>query len=459
MTTKLLPVVWSKGVFLSPQHLQAQDRYIEDLLHFQFSSLVYKPWGFTDLHIDGAALANGVLTIARAAGVFPDNLAFDIPDADDAPPSRTMEDCFPEGRQRTMFYLAVPERRSSGVNVSLNRDGMSARFISEQRMMRDENSGSLLERPVSLARKNLRILAEGENSSGSVVLPFLAIEKTEAGLYRPEAKYVPPTLDIHSSAALLAIAKGMLELLVARASQLAGARRQRNDSLADFSAADVANFWLLYTMNTELPEFRHMLEAERVHPEALFRVMLRLAGSLMTFSSRYDHRDLPRYDHLAPGQAFGLLDAMLRELLETVVPSNFVALPLKAVRPSIYATAIDKDQYFQDSRFYLAVTADMKEPDLIQRFGQLAKVASATHIENYIRQAVPGLRMVHVPVPPRAIPVKLRYQYFSLERAGDVWEAITRARNLAVYLPDEIMNPQMELIVLLAAQDGNRASR
>ncbi|MGI4757774.1 MAG: type VI secretion system baseplate subunit TssK [Janthinobacterium lividum] len=448
---KLLPVVWSKGVFLSPQHLQAQDRYMEDLLRFQLAAVQYKGWGFTQLQIDGLALSEGALSVLTASGVFPDNLSFDIPDADEAPLAKPIEECFAEGRQRCMFYLAVPERRQAGINVSTSRDGVSARFFSEQRMIRDENSSALMERPVALARKNLQILAEGENSAGSVLLPLIAIEKTEGGLYRPDPKYVPPVLDIHASAVLMGIAKALVELLVARSSQLAGARRQRNDSLADFSAADVANFWLLYTMNTEVPGFRHMLDAERVHPETLFRAMLRLAGSLMTFSSKYDLRDLPRYDHESPGQVFGLLDALLRELLETVVPSNFVALPLKLLRPSIYATAIDKDQYFQNSRFYLAVAADMKEPDLIQRIPQLAKVSSATHIENYIRQALPGIRMRHVQTPPRAIPVKLHYQYFSLEQTGEVWEALVRARNFAVYVSDEVVNPQMELIILLSA--------
>lgn len=456
--TKLLPVVWSKGVFLSPQHLQAQDRYMEDSLRFHLTALCPYPWGFTRVQIDSAALAAGVLSVTEASGSFADNLPFDIPEADDAPASRVIEGCFTDGRQRCQFFLAVPERRAAGINVSLSRDGMSARFLSEQHMLRDENSGTLLERPVSLARKNLQILAEGESTAGSVVLPLITIEKTEAGLYRPEPRFVPPMLTLQGSPVLASITKGLVELLVARSSQLAGARRQRNDSLADFSAADVANFWLLYTMNTELPEFRHMLESGSTHPEKLFGAMLRLAGSLMTFSSHYDQRDLPRYEHAASGQAFVLLDAVIRELLETVVPSNFVALPLKEMRPSVFATAIDKDQYFKDSRFYLAVSADMKEAELIQRFGQLAKVASATQIEGYIRQAMPGLRMVHVPVPPRAIPVKLRYQYFSLERTGEVWESVVRARNLAVYAPDELVNPQMELIVLLASPDDKRIS-
>ncbi len=451
--SKLMPIVWSKGVFLSPQHLQAQDRYFTDLLRFNADALTFQGWGFTELQLDGAALATGTVAITSAVGLFPDKLSFDIPSSDAAPSSRSIEECFRDGRLRCHFFLAVPEHRPAGLNVSGARSGINTRFFSETQMVRDENTAVTAERPIALARKNLQILAEGESTAGFILLPLVVIERTEAGLYRQDPRYVPPVADIHASTFLAGICRGLVELLVARSSQLAGARRQRNDSLADFSASDVANFWLLYTMNTHLPELRHLLESRNVHPEVLFRAMLRLAGSLTTFSSRFSSSELPRYNHEQLGQMFGLLDALLRELLETVVPSNFVALPLKLVRPSIYATSIDKDSYFQQTRFYLAVTANMPEPELIRRFAQLVKVSAATHVENYIRQALPGLRMIHVPVPPRSIPVRLRYQYFSLEATGEVWEGVKRARNLAVYTPDEINDPQMELIVLLAAPE------
>ena len=52
--------------------------------------------------------------------------------------------------------------------------------------------------------------------------------------------------------------------------------------------------------------------------------------------------------------------------------------------------------------------------------------------------------------PPAAIPVKMNYQYFSVSQSGGPWEAILRARNLAVYVPDDFRNPQMELIILLS---------
>lgn len=449
---QLQPVVWSKGVFLSPQHLQAQDRFFEDNLRFLSNALAFRNWGFSSLQMDAAGLSQGRLTVSHAAGVFPDGLMLDMPASDTPPGSRTLDECFHPGTNTCTFYLAVPQERPGGVNVALQRGSASTRFYSELQMLRDENSSGI-EKPVSLARKNLQILADGENLEGSVLLPLARIERTEAGGYRHDPQYVPPLLNLKASELLTSILRGLIETLISRSSQLAGSRRQRNQSLADFSSSDIANFWLLYTINSHLPVTRHLLDARQVHPESLFLEMLSLAGSLTTFSSKIEPRDLPKYEHEQLGSCFLALDAAITELLETVVPSNFVALPLRPLRDSIYATAIDKDQYFENSRPYLAISSDLREADLISRTPALIKTCSATHIEQLIRQALPGLRLTHVPVPPRAIPVKLRYQYFSIERSGPVWDAITRARNFAAYVPGDIPNPEMELIFLFANPD------
>jgi len=450
---QLQPVIWSKGVFLSPQHLQAQDRFFEETLRFLSGALSYCNWGFSTLQIDPAGLVQGRFSITEASGIFPDGLMLDLPNSDPLPAARTLEECFPAGQSTCAFFLAVPQDRPGGMNVALQRGGVSTRFYAEMQMLRDENSNGV-EKPVSLARKNIQILADGENLEGSVLLPVAQIERTEAGGYRHDPKFVPPLLNIKGNELLTGILRGQMETLISRSSQLAGSRRQRNQSLADFSASDIANFWLLYTMNTHLPEMRHLLEAAQVHPEAAFLHLLSLAGALTTFSSKIEPRDLPRYEHERLGPCFLALDSQITELLETVVPSNFVSLPLKPLRDSIYATAVDKDSYFENSRPYLAISSDLKQADLITRVPALAKACSATHIEQLIRQALPGLKMTHVPVPPRAIPVQLRYQYFSLERTGPVWEAITRARNFAVYMPAEIPNPDMELIFLFANPDA-----
>jgi type VI secretion system protein ImpJ len=77
------------------------------------------------------------------------------------------------------------------------------------------------------------------------------------------------------------------------------------------------------------------------------------------------------------------------------------------------------------------------------------KVCSASHIEHLVKNALPGVSLTYVAAPPSAIPVKLNYQYFSISQAGVAWEAIQRARNLAAYVPSDLPNPQLELIILL----------
>ena len=102
-------VVWSKGMFLNPQHFQAQDQYVEDTLQFRFAATSYCNWGVTTLEIDSEALVNGVVRVTEASGILPDGLAFRMPDVDQLPPSRELGDFFRPTDKQLDVYLAIPE--------------------------------------------------------------------------------------------------------------------------------------------------------------------------------------------------------------------------------------------------------------------------------------------------------------------------------------------------------------
>ena len=111
---QLQPVIWSKGTFLTPQHLQTQDRFIEGVLGFHIEALNCRPWGFKDLTLDLEKLAEGQITITRASGLFPDSLAFDIPIADAVPASKPIAEFFETDQTQLDVYLAVPDFRDYG---------------------------------------------------------------------------------------------------------------------------------------------------------------------------------------------------------------------------------------------------------------------------------------------------------------------------------------------------------
>lgn len=444
---QMQPVIWTKGTFLTPQHLQVQDRFIEDTLGFRLQTLKFCPWGFKDLTINREMLAEGQFVISRASGIFPDGLLFDIPDADAPPPSKALAELFDPEVKALDIYLTIPDYRQRGVNVSGTADA-SSRYVAEAITVRDENTG-LGEKPLQVARKNLRILGENENREGCSALRIANVERTEAGTFRLNPRFIPPLIGIGASDYLVGLLRGLIEILSAKSTQLSGTRRQKNQSLADFTASDIADFWLLYTVNSHFPLFSHLYEAKTCHPEELYSAMTALAGSLTTFSPKLRPRDMPVYEHDSLGKIFVELDEKLRSLLETVVPTNLVSLPLKLVRNSVYATAIDHEKYLVNTRLYLAFNAETSEAQIIQRVPQLVKACSATHIEHLIKQALPGIQLTHLPNPPSEVPVKLKYQYFSLNQAGAAWEAVLRGRNFAAFVPSDFPNPNLELLILL----------
>jgi type VI secretion system protein ImpJ len=252
---------------------------------------------------------------------------------------------------------------------------------------------------------------------------------------------------VAASDALLGSARRVVERVAAKAAALGGARRQRNLGLADFSVADVGGFWLLYTLNTHLPALRHLYEVRRGHPSALWEAMLALAGGLTTFAPAA--QTLPAYDHAQLGPRFAALEARLLELLDTAVPENAVSVALRAVRPGVLAAAVEAT-WLAAPAWFLAVSAPLGQSELVARVVHGCKAGSADVVDTLIRQALPGLALTHVPQPPGAVPVKLDFQYFALGRDGSAWDAVTRARNLAVYVPAEMpADVRVELVVVL----------
>src|ERR1700722_14266292 len=222
----LQPVIWSKGTFLSPQHLQVQDRFIESILQFRPEALQYRPWGFTRLRINQEALAAGTFAIHEAQGLFADGLPFDIPESDPAVPVKPLAAYFEKDQKSLDIYLAIPSYRASGMNLSVADKGIDTRYLAEVAMFRDENSGAS-EKPVQLARKNFRLLVEGEPKRGSETMRVARVLRT-GDTFQLDPQFAPPLLDFSTNDFLISIVRRLVEILSAKSGVLSGMRRQKN---------------------------------------------------------------------------------------------------------------------------------------------------------------------------------------------------------------------------------------
>jgi type VI secretion system protein ImpJ len=443
------PVLWNKGAFLQPQHLQYQDAYLHTLLKFRIDSLIPFAYGFRSVTIDPERLENGHLSLSTASGILPDGLAFDVPFSDLEPDPRSLVDAFPEGQTSLDVKLAVPHLRYGGLKISfVPRRNANTRFVADSLDLRDEGTG-LDPKPVQIARKNLRLLLPHDQQDGFSTMTAARVVR-KGDRFELDPAFVPPLLHISASPHLTGLLRDITAVLNARSHEIAQTRRSRNESIADYSASETANFWLLYTVNACIPIFRHLLNAPHVHPSRLYLEMSSLASVLTGFELKISSNDLPDYDHDNLTDCFHSLDTQLRQLLEAPVRRFHVSIPLLPTdQPYVYAASIPDDRLFVDGRFFLAISCDMRPEKLQQVAPNLIKIASTGRIQTIINSAVAGVPISNPGSLPRTIPIRAGYQLFKLDTSGDYWQAIKQGRSLAVFVPSAIVKPSMELIVLL----------
>lgn len=451
---QMQPVLWPKGVLLTPQHLQTQDRFLEDLLGFQVSNLAFKPYGFCQLQVDREALADRTLAISSAVGILPDGLQFDIPAADPPPePKAIDDDLWREDENVLDLFLCLPAYRGDAKNVGLPGQGSDTRYLADVLVRRDETTG-LAERPIQVARKNFKVLADTESRDGVVSLPLTRVLRTQSGDCTFDTSFVPPVINIAASDRLLTIARRLVERLVARAGELAADRSHKDPQRAHFGSADVEEFWLLYTVNTHLPLIRHIFEVRQGHPAELYASMLSLAGALSTFARPPLHpKDFPQYQHDSPSSSFGELDELILELLTIGPLKRLRELPMQEIEPLIHGTGIEEDRWFDAPHWYLTVRSTASPADLSSKVPRLVKISSRDRVRTLISQAMSGVELTYLPTPPPSVKVKTDRSYFELSKKGDAWDQIRQARDLAAYVPADIPDADLSLLVLLPQKE------
>jgi len=435
-------------MYLGPHHFQTQSRYFEDSIAFVVASLWHQPWGFLHLELDQKAIQNGTVNVSHASGIFADGLAFEVPNSDPAPPARNVLDVFPSTDAILPLYLAVPLRKDTGFDCDLKDRTDGARYARMQRVLRDETNG-LDEREIELGQKNIRILTGAELTADLQSIPLARVMRDGRGHLIYDEEFIPACLRTSASEPLMLLIKRLLETMGEKSATIARSARRHGRFEAGTSALDVANYWFLHALHSAIPPLEHLYATKHAHPEEVFRELSRLAGALCTFAVDSDPRTLPAYDHRDPGPSFRALDAHIRRHLEIVVPSNTVTLSFHQTEPYIQEADVVDERCLRRARWILGVRSSLGESDLLKLVPRLVKVCSARFVPELVKRALPGLTLTHAPVPPTAIRAEVDMQYFVVETTGPCWEHILQTRQVGVYIPGEITNPEFALTVIV----------
>ena len=215
--------------------------------------------------------------------------------------------------------------------------------------------------------------------------------------------------------------------------------------------ADTADFMLLQLVNRFDPYFAHLAHLPSLHPESLYGICTQLAGELSTFTSAGKRpAEFPIYDHEDLAGCFEPLMSELRHALSAVLEQTAIGIELKLKKYGIHKADIENRQLLEDAYFVLAVRADMPTEEIRNLIPLQAKIGSTSVITDLVNKQLPGVTLSALPVAPREIPYHAGFQYFELDKRGEMWKQITQAGALALHAGGSFPGIEFELWAIRA---------
>lgn len=456
MPRRLYKIIWSEGMYLAPQHFQAQARFFEDAIEFTRDCFWPYGHGFLTLEIANNELLQGTFALHHMRGVMPDGTAFEISSREDLP-QRRIDTIFPPIGGSLTLMLALPRQRQKDRNVERDPadDGGKYRFRTTEIEVANTNTGIDRE-AIGFLKQNFRVATSDEVGLDDSWMPIARVIRDGQGRYIADPEFAPPCLRVTTSCYLRGLTTNVLDFLTANSRALSRRRRasaERSEVRADPKA--LAEFWLLHTLNSAIPVLRHWETGSSPHPAEAFRELAQLAGTLCTFSTKGDLERLPEYDHMAPGECFAGVVAQIRLYAMPSVADTYVTVPLERIyqdtrsNDSFFGGEIHDSRCFENARWILAIHADVPDKLLESQVPLVALICSRRFLNRIVQEGLEGIPLTYLANPPASCPERFDRKYFSLDTGDVLFEAIRKDQTIGLYLPSLLRAPEVELHILL----------
>lgn len=448
-------ILWGEGLFLRPQHFQVQDSYHEQRLNLTIRATIPFAYGIKKLHFDEKQLATHVLAIESVEMIWQDGEIYQAPALDLLPAPILLDDLNLHGEM--LIYLALPLLQANKQNINFKDNTQTGRYHSHLVETHDLFTTahpaeiSLLKRRAEFKLFD-SILDPQKDLDGFLYLQIGQIKRHSSGSFELDRKFIPPLLHIEGSESLTSNLKRTLNVIRAKIKTIQTNNRENEQKLIEFRSGDIVSFWLVNALNTAHATLSHLLQNPQIHPERLFFELLRLTGSLLTFSTAYEVDQLPQYHHHHLQDSFEQLDVILRDLLDTIISSRYMSIALKEIRSSYWLGSLESDKITRDSRLYVAVSSSvMQMHELIKIVPLRFKVGSSIDVEQRVVAALPAIPLHHLLQVPTAIPVRSGVSYFEIESHHDLYQRMLESESICIYVPAGFQDITLELIAVMNA--------
>lgn len=433
-------VAWMESQYLYPHHFQQQERYLETRIEQRVAPIRPHVWGFSDLHLNNALLADGRVALVSAKGIMPDGCPFEMPH------HASLPDAAQIGQQtkNQLVFLVLPLHQpgSRYIETESQNDSIARYRLQPIEVFDYCGDGSNIEQ-IESASLQFRLALENEDLGGFTCLPIARVQEvTQEGAVILDKKYIPPSLHIKTNTHLYGYLNEVIGLIQQRG-EILSHRFIASDKGGGSSA--ITDFLLLQLINRYEPRLRHLSDSAKVHPEFLFYELLGLMGELATFTTNGKRPlDTKTYDHDDLFMSFQPLMNHLGRHLSTVLEQTAIALSVNEHQYGIHIARIEDRSLLRQARFVLAINADMPTAELKDYLPDHIKIGSVETIRDLVNNQLTGITLTTLPVAPREIPYHAGYLYFELDSSGDQWQSLKSSGGFAFHIAGELPKLSIE---------------
>jgi type VI secretion system protein ImpJ len=455
------PLFWHPGIYLQPQHLQLLDRFSQGLSAPYQHYLVPGFWGMGAMKIIQEALGTRTFKLAAGEFLFPDGTFVCLPQNAVAT-TRVFDDAWLEGGKPVTVYLGLKKWNDDGVNVTTlsameNIGSVHTRFVAMKEPeacpdLHGDGAGGLVKRMHFV----LKIFWDNElpQLGDYELIPIARLERFGAEV-RLADEFIPPCLTFSAADSLKRLVEEIRDQVSARANQLEEHKSRRGVQTAEFGSRDMVYFLALRSINRYVPLLFQYTQTGRVHPWHLYGVLRQLVGELSCFSEGVgvlgdagrEGSPLPDYDHGQLWKCFAAAQDMISHLLDDITAGPEYVMRL--VHDGTYYAAALKPAIFEGrNRFYLAVRADADPKLILHALEHTAKLSSRESLDVLVTQALPGVPLQYLQVPPQELPRRANTLYFAIHHHDEQWETVAKNHSLALFWHNPPEDLTVELMVV-----------
>jgi type VI secretion system protein ImpJ len=451
--------LWHEGLILTQQHFQQQERWT-DFAHREWASAaIAEPWGTLGVEIDEEALPNGRLKLTRLKLRFPDGTLIDTAVSDALPPARDLgQGLSPPGlsppglspdTQSVVVLAALPLVNATGSNCRFDETTLARPRRSYREFVKVTDLNGTSDAEMAAERHAVRLLFDFESYADDTVCAIARLTRGANGQFQVDHRYVPPCLTLAGHPLHVERVNRLADILLAKSTALGARKSERIEQVAEFGVADVSLFWLLHCMHTYWPQLRLFATHPSQPPERLYCALAQLASVLTTFSTGAQLAQIPPYDHARADEIFAKLETLVRDLLDTIIPSRVISIVLTRKTPTTWSGQFLDERLVAGADYYLSVHAAVPPFDLVEQLPRLCKIGSPDDVEHIVNSALAGIPLKAVQRVPAAIPVRLDNHYFALDASDPAHARMLAARACQIYLPTSVPEASLELYAVL----------